>query len=235
MRRFSLFGVIFFWSVVGPGLGVLLLSLYVDDWYPYVKEMEKGKVVFFLFLGFLLMLFSFLPTHAVSLISGLLFGIIWGPILAMFSISLALLISYYLIYKLFDENLIKSIQRYKKAQIIYEDLIKKSGFKIFGLICLVRLSPVMPFAATNVVLGAAKVKFIPYSLGSIIGLCPRVVLVAVAGAGLQELDLSKGSDRSLFILGVVSTILVLFIIGKVFKNSWRKYIELENLNKNKVV
>ncbi len=230
MKRVVLFPAIFIWSIIGPVIGVLLLTFFVDAWLPFFKEEVQWQVFVFIVAGFFLLLFSILPTHAISVVSGLLFGLFWGPVLALGTVFLALIFTYYLIDNLFDEKQLHSIRRYKKAHVVYEDLIKQSGFKMFWLISLIRLSPVMPFSVTNVILGAAKVKFLPYLAGSILGLFPRVILVAVAGASLQELDLSKGKDRGLFILGVVSTILMLFFIGKLVKNSLKKNREMEDIS-----
>jgi len=104
-----------------------------------------------------------------------------------------------------------------KADKIYQELLVKNGIKAVVFIALIRLSPVMPFAATNVILSAAKVKSNLFLLGSVIGLAPRIILVAVAGAGLSELDFSKGSNVGLAIVGIISTFALIIYIGKVFK------------------
>ena len=61
-----------------------------------------------------------------------------------------------------------------------------------------------------------------FLLGSVVGLAPRVVAVAVAGAGLAQLDLSRGADLRLAVLGAVATVALLVVLWAVGRRALRE-------------
>jgi uncharacterized membrane protein YdjX (TVP38/TMEM64 family) len=91
-----------------------------------------------------------------------------------------------------------------------------------GLVALLRLSPLLPFAATNLVLAAARVPVLPFLAGTALGIAPRVCVVALAGSGLSELDLSRSSDQRLAVLGAVATVLVLVVLTRLARRVLRQ-------------
>lgn len=204
-------------SVLAPGLGALALIGTSTTWYPLLSALGLEKLPVYLVLGVLLAGLSLVPTHAVSLVGGMVFGVILGPTYALLAVVGASYLSYVVIRSLVKDTSYQALLRQPKAEKIYQELMVKSGYRAVLFIALIRLSPVMPFAATNVILAAAKVKASYYIIGSLIGLAPRIILVAAAGAGLSELDLSQGSHVGLAVLGVASTIVLAAYVGRVFK------------------
>lgn len=204
-------------TVLAPGLGALALLSTSQNWFPIMESMGDLTLPIYIGLTILLTGLSLVPTHASSLIAGMLFGIFKGPIFALLAIVGASYFSFVVISLLIKESSYKALLKKPKAAKIHKELLLKDGLKSVMFIALIRFSPVMPFAATNVLLAASKVKAIHFVLGSLIGLAPRVILVAIAGAGLSELDFSKGSNVWLAVLGGVSTLLLVVYVGKVVK------------------
>lgn len=216
-KSFGPLAPLMLFTILAPGVGVLVLLSSSQTWFPIMESFDGLKLPIYVSLTVLFTGLSLVPTHASSLIAGMLFGIFKGPVFALFAIVGASYFSFVVISLVIKESSYKALLKKPKAAKIHKELLLKSGYKSILFIALIRFSPVMPFAATNVLLAASKVKAIHFVLGSFIGLAPRVLLVAIAGAGLSELDLSKGSNIWLAVLGGVSTILLIVYVGKVIR------------------
>ncbi|HEY0181195.1 MAG TPA: TVP38/TMEM64 family protein [Rhodopila sp.] len=102
--------------------------------------------------------------------------------------------------------------------------IQREGWR---LACLVRLSPVMPFAATSYMLGLSSISLRDYcigTLGSLPALFGYVVIGALAGAGVH--DTSGGASAIRLVLlgaGILATGLVTIRIGRIVAavTGWR--------------
>jgi len=226
IRDLGNFGPILLFSVVGPGVGAIILSATGPQWLGPLRDSSFSLLIFFI-LGLVLTGCSLIPTHAVSLVAGILFGSFVGPVYALTTITSASLVSYVLFSRLLDDELLSLLEKKPRAHMIYKELLKSHGLKTLSMVILIRLSPVMPFAGTNVLLAAGKVNKLEFLCGSALGLAPRVILVTIAGSQLSTLDLSQGADRSLFTLGIIATIASLAIIGHVSKKALRKMVNIE--------
>lgn len=215
-------GPLLAFAVIAPGIGVLILVTSSGYWLEPLKSLNSGSVVIFIIATILLVGLSLVPTHAASLVSGILFGAVWGPTYALASIVLASLLSFILVKYLLRENATEIFSRNPSAHQVYKELLNDNGFRSFYIIILIRLSPIMPFAGTNVLLAYGKVRFKEYLLGSAVGLAPRIIIVAMAGAGLNHLDLKQGSHQGLLILGITATVLAVFVISFISKRALRK-------------
>ncbi len=204
-------------AVTAPALGAILLISSSNIWLTRIQAMESWSIPVFLILTVFFVGLSLIPTHASSLISGMLFGLIEGPIYALFAVVAASYFAFQLMSFIIKDSAYDALLKRPSAAEIHAELLAKNGFKAILLIALIRLSPIMPFAGTNLLLAASKVKTSYFLNGSFLGLAPRVILVAMAGAGLAELDLSKSSNIWLALVGGISTLVLIFLIGKVVK------------------
>ncbi len=208
-------GPLMLFTVLAPGLGLLALLSTSETWLSVFGSLNETRILVYFACAVLLAGLSLIPTHACSLIAGMLFGIIQGPIIALFAVVTASCFSFVVVKLIVQEGSYQALLRKEKTAEIHQELLLKSGYKAVLFISFIRLSPIMPFAATNVLLAASQVKTSLFLMGSFIGLSPRIILVAIAGAGLSELDLSKSSNIWLAIVGGVSTVILLAYIGKV--------------------
>ncbi len=214
-------GPMLLFAIIAPVCGVIVLSATNDKWLPAISEPTALSFIIFISAASVLAGLSLIPTHAVSLVAGLCYGSLYGSILAITSVSFAALVTFGIVGKVVGNKFIESLLKRPKAQVIYEELLKKQKRTIL-IIALVRLSPAMPFAATNILLSTAKVKLFEYITGSVLGLLPRVILVVIAGAGLNKLDFSKSSSIELVVLGGIATLVSLVLIGKIAQQSLKK-------------
>lgn len=218
-KEFKAFGALMIYSIITPGLGALILIATSSMWLESFSQLGLYKYVLFLILSSLLTGASLVPTHATSLIAGILFGAFYGPLCALSSVSVSALLGYAVMGRLIGTRFTDSLFINPKAQKIHHHLLTQKDNKTTFFIILLRLSPIMPFAATNLILASCNTSLKPYLIGSILGLAPRVIIVTLAGVGLKELDLSKSGDQYIAIIGIIATFLAIAYITKIVKSS----------------
>ena len=199
-------GPILTFAVLAPGLGILVLTATHKNWLPSLNTGDLSSLIYFLPAAVLLAGLSLVPTHAVSLI------------------ILASIISFKVTGKLVGDKAINSLTQRPQAHAVYKELLTHNLQRTLIIISLIRLSPIMPFAGTNVLLAAAKVRLSEFIIASAIGLAPRVILVVIAGAGLSQLDFSQKSSKELFVVGIIATILSLIIIGRIAQKALSNFV-----------
>jgi uncharacterized membrane protein YdjX (TVP38/TMEM64 family) len=119
------------------------------------------------------------------------------------------------------ERALRLLDEHPRASAVHRSLLGRKR-RLLWLVVLIRLSPVVPFAATNLVLAAADVRLREFFFGSLLGLAPRIIAVVVAGAGLAELDLSLATDVRTAVLGGLATVVVLVLIGRIARTALRE-------------
>jgi uncharacterized membrane protein YdjX (TVP38/TMEM64 family) len=125
----------------------------------------------------------FLPGAALTLGAGLAFGF-WVGLAVAFAGGLAgALAAFALARTVLRERLAKRAGgRGKLARL--ERAIERDGLKI---VVLLRLAPVLPFTGLNYALGATRVSWRDYALGTAVGIVPGAAAYTFAGTGLSTL------------------------------------------------
>jgi uncharacterized membrane protein YdjX (TVP38/TMEM64 family) len=82
------------------------------------------------------------------------------------------------------------------------------------LIALLRISPASPFAITNAVLAAGGVGWFQYVVGSAMGVLPRTIVVVYFASTMQTLSFDARDGWWMLTLGIVATVIVVGIIGR---------------------
>jgi uncharacterized membrane protein YdjX (TVP38/TMEM64 family) len=217
VREFGALGPLAAFTVIGPAVGALVLSVTGPaGWYPRLAAADPMVQALVIAVGTVFLTgLSLVPTHAASLVAGMLFGPLVGPALALGSIGAAALFGYALVRRFVADHAIERLARRPRAYAVHQALLHHSSRRTILLVALIRLSPVMPFAATNLLMASSRVPRGQFLVGTILGIAPRVVAVAVAGAGLATLDLGVAGDRHLAVLGVVATLVTLAVATRI--------------------
>ena len=158
----------------------------------------------------------FIPGTALTLGSGLLFGVLWGTLLVSLASVTGATLAFLIARYVGREWALRRIERYPKFALI-DRAIGERGFK---LVLLMRLQPVfLPFAILNYALGLTRVRLRDYILASWIGMLPATTLYVYFGSSLKSIsDLVQGKvaaadhwHQLLFWGGLVlSAVLVVF-------------------------
>ncbi|KAJ8530987.1 hypothetical protein K7X08_025718 [Anisodus acutangulus] len=119
-----------------------------------------------------------IPAIPLTMSAGLLFGSVTGTIIVSISGTVAASIAFLIARYFARERILKLVEGNKKFLAI-DKAIGENGFKV---VTLLRLSPLLPFSLGNYLYGLTSVKFVPYVLGSWLGMLPGSWAYVSAGA-----------------------------------------------------
>merc|ERR1711924_56237 len=120
-------------------------------------------------------------------------------------------------------NTISSNPVLKKLASEVEDL---DPMKQMMSVILLRLSPVVPFSISNYMLGLTPIRFLPFSIGTFLGMSPWCLLYATLGKTAGSILLQKNNTGDTTMLSMDG----LEDLGKVVQQQLGQYsVELELL------
>jgi len=214
---------LFFVACAGPLLGVLVVAATVDTWVDWFGD-DAGSVVAFWLLGAAMAAGCLLPTHATSLVAGYLFGVWLGSLLAWLVVVLAAAIGFSIWTRLCGSRAVQAIAHSPKAVRVHDALLGRGYWRTVWLITLLRLSPVMPFAGTNLLMAAFGVRASVFLLATVIGTTPRAIAVAVIGGELSELDWTKGGNVWTTVVAIAATVVAVVVVGRIARAALRREV-----------
>ncbi|KAK5772063.1 uncharacterized protein LOC108467591 [Gossypium arboreum] len=144
-----------------------------------------------------------IPAIPLTMSAGLLFGSVIGTILVSISGTVAASIAFLIARYFARERILKLVEGNKKFFAI-DKAIGENGFRV---VTLLRLSPLLPFSLGNYLYGLTSVKFVPYVLGSWLGMLPGTWAYVSAGAFgraiiQEESDFGIGGGNGILTLGL---------------------------------
>lgn len=221
VRSLGAAGPLLLWCALGPLLGVVVLTATSGTWLQWFAEAPGGVAAgAFWLVGGVLAALCLVPTHATSLCAGYLFGKLLGGALGWLVVLLAATLGYALFARLLRRRVLDAIAREPRIDRVHAALLRSGTWRTIWLIALLRLSPVMPFAATNLTMAAVGVRPGAFLFATMLGVSPRSIAVALVGGELSELDWSAGAG-SLWtvVLAVVATVAFLVLVGRLARRA----------------
>ncbi|WNJ18501.1 VTT domain-containing protein [Pontibacter sp. G13] len=141
----------------------------------------QSEVLFYL-VASLTMALALTPTTFVAIASGFLFG--WEAWIGIvLSYTIAATIGRLLgigLFRRYSQSAIFQQPRYTR----FLDEIAQSPLR---MLILARLSPVLPFAVSNMVLGQIRIPWGTYLAGTLIGMIPRTMIAFITARNAQDL------------------------------------------------
>ncbi len=208
------------------------LSLWLDHFLEQVRTLGFWGALLY-FLVYVAGTVLFVPGTALTLGSGLLFGVLWGTILVSLASVSGATLAFMIARSFGREWTLKRIEGYPKFKII-DRAIGENGFK---LVLLMRLQPVfLPFAILNYALGLTRVRLRDYVLASWIGMLPATTLYVYIGTSLKSIsDLVQGKapaanhwQQLLFWGGLVLSAVLVSIFTRIAKQALQSHLDSAN-------
>jgi uncharacterized membrane protein YdjX (TVP38/TMEM64 family) len=154
------------------------------------------------------------PASLLGIGAGLAYGVWLGFLLSAAGTLVGGFVAFQLSRSLLRPWVARLLERRVRAARM-DDAISRFGWKF---VCLMRISPIMPFAATSYALGLTRIGIRAYLLGtlaSLPALLGYVVLGALANEGLAATLGGSGPLRwALLAVGIVATGLMTLRIGR---------------------
>lgn len=215
-------------SRVRPGNLLFLLSIiiilittafflqkHISEIIHWVHHLGWLAPVLFLII-YCLATLMFLPTMAITLAGGAIFGPLWGTLLNLVGATLGA-IAAFLITRHLVADWVSQRQSAKLNKLIHE--VEQKGWVA---IAILRVFPIIPFNLVNYGLGVTRIKFSTYLLTTFFFLIPPEIVYTYFGyAGIDAL-LDPGSfyhNGGLVLSGIIVLILCCFKIGLFTKSA----------------
>jgi pyruvate/2-oxoglutarate dehydrogenase complex dihydrolipoamide dehydrogenase (E3) component/uncharacterized membrane protein YdjX (TVP38/TMEM64 family) len=190
-------------KVVLVVFALLLVTLFFQQgWYQYfnlesIKNQQArfatayaenpSKIIFGFLAIYIAMAALSIPGAAfLTLLGGALFGLVNGTIIVSIASTIGATLAF-----LGSRFLLRDWVQSKfgsKLAAINEGIDKEGGFYLFTL----RLVPVFPFFAVNLLMGLTKIKTITYAWVSQLGMLPATIVYVLAGTELSKISSLKG-------------------------------------------
>jgi uncharacterized membrane protein YdjX (TVP38/TMEM64 family) len=156
-----------------------------------------------------------LPASLLGVAAGAIYGLVPGFLLAAASTLAGAVLSFFLSRSLFRPAVEHLVARRPRLRNL-DALVARDGWK---LVCLLRISPIMPFSATSFLLGLSPIGLRDYAIGtlaSLPALCGYVFIGTLADTGLSAWN--NGADPvrwGLLGIGCVATLLLIVRLGQI--------------------
>lgn len=230
------------WSIFPP-LGSILMFSYISTIGAWLRGHEGMGIAIYIATFALMAGVALLPTYASAILGGWAFGFAEGYPAALAGFCGGSIIGYFIARGAAQDRAVKLIEEHKKWRIVKEALVGKDtdrdrlensaitgttgrGFwKTVGVVALVRLPPNSPFALTNLVMASVKVRFLPYLVGTLIGMAPRTGVAVYIAATLRQQaaeEVAKQRPWWWIAAGIGLTVVVLGVLGMVAKRALAK-------------
>jgi uncharacterized membrane protein YdjX (TVP38/TMEM64 family) len=168
-----------FWVSIAPSVFSLLLipTIVSKSANPYDLNISAfPESLIFVIVGTLMMGLALTPTTLFAILSGFIFGWQTFPLLIL-SYTFATLLGYGWGKRLGGDSLEELLTQYPKAAVMIES--KKDS--VGALIFFVRISPVIPFALSNLLFALMKTGWKKLVIWGTIGMLPRTTLAFFSG------------------------------------------------------
>lgn len=184
----------------------------------FATKGSDGAAVFL--VVYIVAVILLVPGTLLALSAALVYGFWALPLVltgATIGASFAFLITRYLAH----ERVTSFVQRRRRLRAVM-GAVKEGGWQIVGL---ARLSPLVPFNLQNYFFGLTGIPFWHYAAATLVGIIPSSAVKVYLGTlgGIALSDSEKYTMRgSMFVLGLIATIVVTWLITRKAKEKLAK-------------
>ena len=156
-----------------------------------------------------------LPASIVGIVAGAAYGLPLGFALSAAGTLAGAMVAFWLSRSVFRPAILRVLRRRPRLQQL-DRALARDGWR---MVCLLRISPIMPFAVTSYTLGLSAIRRRDYVWGTLAAmpaLALYVFLGTLADAGLSAMRDGAGPLRfALLAAGVVATVALTFRVGQI--------------------
>lgn len=186
----------------------LPVAAWVDAFRVWILQLGAAGVVAFV-LFYIVITVVLGPASALTLTAGFAYGA-WGFPLVVGSATLAAVVAFLLGRYVAQNRVSRWINRDPRLQSLYK-AVNDEGWRVVGLM---RLSPLIPYGVQNYLFSITEIKFLPFVLGTLVGIMPATALYVYIGSLGQVVGKTGALQWALAMAGLLATILVAWVIGK---------------------
>lgn len=189
-------GLVFF-----PIACVLLYFLPLDSLFDGAALAESlhrwGRASFGGFiLVYILLTAIGIPGTVMTVAGGTVFGLVWGTLLSVVGATLGAMAAFF-IARYFLRNWAERHFRRHKTLHRFDRAVRKHPW---SFVFIVRFAPISPFNLVNFLFGLTSVRWVPYSIATLVGIIPGTL--AYTWLGVTGGEAIAGGDRGPFLLAL---------------------------------
>jgi len=172
----------------------------------HIQELGVPGVILFVVLYSVVTLLM-IPVLPMTLLAGLVYGI-WGFPLAMMSAILAACLAFLLARSLLHTY----VSTLMKRNIIFLAIKRAVTEEQWKVVIFLRMSPMLSFAMQNYLLAVTDIRFLPYAIGSALGMTPAIAIQVYLGS-LGSLAEDGSLHRGFLAAGAAASVTVILLIS----------------------
>jgi uncharacterized membrane protein YdjX (TVP38/TMEM64 family) len=214
-------GVLALVWAIAPALATVAIVTWLGPSAGWFRELGALGPLVYVALFALAAGLGLAPTYSPSFLAGWTFAFGTGFAVACAALLGAASLGYLVARRVAAGEVEVLLARFPKAAAVRRELVGRSPLASGGVVALLRVPPNSPFSLSNLALGASRVDFAPFLVGSLVGIAPRTAVYvglgsAAAAGGAEDLGsaLEVGSRWPLVVGGVVSLLVVLHVLGR---------------------
>lgn len=197
---------------------IAAVTLPVVDWVIQLVEALRGEgsEAYLIYAAvYVLATVAMVPGSALTLGAGFL----WGPWIGWLVVLPAATLGATLAFQLGRTILRDQVEAQLAERPRFAAVDRAVERKGFSTVLLMRLSPLFPFNLTNYALGLTSLRLRDYTLASLLGMAPGVLMFTFIGSSLSEVgQLGTGASGhnhpALFWTGLLSTVAVTVLLTR---------------------
>lgn len=162
------------------------------------------------------------PFTIMIAVTGLLYGLFWGFLLAIAGGVFAASVMFFL-GRFLGQS---ALRRYGGSTV--NRLSMHLGRHGITTIAILRLTPVASFGAINLVAGASHIRFVDYLIGTLVGMVPYAFAITLFGDQVEEVLHNPSIEGILVLLAVLCGILILALALDRGFREYRRRREIDN-------
>ena len=197
----------------------------LEEWLPSLRTWTEGQSylgVLIFGLIYVISVLLFVPGALLTLLAGGIFGVVWGTVIVSVASSIADGIAF-LIARYFARGMVESLaQRYRRFQIL-ETAITDAGWPV---VALLRLSPTVPYSASNYLYGLTGIPFLSYWITTWAFTLPGTIAYVYLGYASSEAfaeNTRTTVDWYLLYLGLAATLGAAIYLAIFARRALRKF------------
>ena len=202
-----------------PAVGAVVLLMVAPHIVRWLHAHGLAGALVFMIAYAVLCGFALLPTYASSILGGWTFKFAIGFPAVMAGIGGAAVIAYTLSHRIVGHRVRRLIHEHPKWEVVRNALVGGKSARAVGIITLLRLSPLLPFETSNVLLASCEVRLVPFLIGTLLGVAPRTAAVVFIAARARKLEQAGAGSWWIVVLGVVISVVAIAIVTVVSKKA----------------
>ena len=144
-----------------PPIGLLILLGTMNQSAPWLQSHGAVGVLMFVVAFSVFGGLALLPTYAPSVLGGWAFGVVVGLVATLAGFVGAAAIGFAIARHLSGDRLVQVLDEYPRGQALHRALLSSSWPRTVLVVTLLRVPPNGPFAMTNLLLAATRVRWAP--------------------------------------------------------------------------